>query len=92
MPAWTMTIELDNEHVRRAGEETTTAQAWDAVHHAAAELVRAGRLGPITLEVDGTRSTIRPADTGDTDADTAATLEVIESGRIAVVDAHQAGE
>ena len=90
MSTWTMTMKIGHEVIRRGDDAATTAQAWDAVHQAAAEFVRVGQLGPISLEVDGTRSTIHPAESGDPAADAEATLEVIESGRVALVEAHEA--
>jgi hypothetical protein len=85
MPTWTVTT----EHTRQTGEAATTAAAWNAAHNAAAETVRAHVPGLLTLEVDGQRSTIRPTGTGDQLADLHRALDVIESGRAAIVAAHE---
>lgn len=85
MHSWT-TSTIDSHS---AGETDTTGHAWQAAHQAAADIVRTGELETLTLEVDGQQATIRPCDTGDTPADVAATLEVIEAGRVDVVAAHQ---
>lgn len=74
------------------GEADTRAQAWHAAHVAAADTVRAGTLERLTLDVDGDRCTITPADSGDAAADAAAALEVVEAGRIDLVAAHVAAE
>lgn len=75
------------------GECDTAAEAWDAAHDAVAAIVERRELGhPCTLTVDDVPSTIRPANSGDTDADVAATLEIIESGRQALVAAYRAAE
>lgn len=85
MHTWT-TSTIDSHS---AGEADTAGHAWQAAHQAAASIVLAGELETLTLEVDGQQATIRPSDTGDTATDVAATLEVIEAGRVDVVAAHQ---
>lgn len=84
MHTWT----VDTDTARQRGDADTPAHAWHAAHTAAAGLVRAGHLEPLTLTVDGQHSTIRPADSGDEAADIAATLELIDAGRGDVVAAH----
>ena len=73
-----------------SGQAETPAQAWQAAHAAAADIVRTGELKALTLEVDGQQATLRPADSGERASDIAAALEVIEAGRVDVVAAHEA--
>lgn len=76
------------------GERDTPADAWDAAHAVVADALTEHRVvdEPFRLTVDGVPSTIRPANSGDLDADIAATLEIVESGRQALVNAHRAAE
>ncbi len=75
------------------GERDTPADAWDAAHDVVADaIVKRKLIDKVTITVDGVPSVIRPANSGDPEADVAATLEIIEAGRQALVDAHQAAE
>ncbi len=75
------------------GTRDTAAEAWDAAHDVVADaIVKRNLIDPITITVDGVPSVIRPANSGDADADVAATLEIIAAGRQALVDAHRAAE
>jgi hypothetical protein len=84
MPTWTATM----NDTTRTGTARTPAAAWAQVHLAAAELVSADVLDVLYLDVEGQRATIRPAESGNTDADRAATLALIADGARAVIAAH----
>jgi hypothetical protein len=86
MSTWSVTT----TNTQRAGTADTTAQAWDAAHAAAADIVRGHVLDPLILDIDGLRGAIYPVNSGNTAVDVAATLEIIEDGRVGIVSAHQA--
>ena len=88
MPTWTITT----THVHRTGEAETTADAWDAAHTAAIDIVRGGVVDLLTLDVEGQAATIRPPVTGDEADDVAAAVAVLEEGRAVVVAAHRDAE
>lgn len=90
MSTWTITTQNTEQY----GTAATAADAWDAAYRAAADHVEHAEdmLGAITLEVDGDRASVHPAETGDRSTDRAATLEVIASQRVAAVTAHQVAE
>lgn len=87
MPTWTATPD-DGES--RTGHADTLAEAWDAVHSAAIELATEGALARMVLDVDGQQSTVHPGDSGDRDTDTAAMIDILVSGRDAIVATYQA--
>ena len=75
------------------GQHDTAAGAWDQAHDATATMIdEHGIEAPFTLTVDGVPSMIRPPASGDHDADVAATREILETGRQALVGAYRAAE
>lgn len=85
MPEWKVT---PDHGTARAGVAATLADAWSAAHAAASEIVLAGTLTRMVLDVDGARSTIEPGDSGDHEADTRAVIDIIAAGRSDVVSAY----
>ncbi|MEC3977157.1 hypothetical protein [Amycolatopsis sp. H20-H5] len=85
MATWTVTTDTGHH----TGTATTPADAWNAAHDAATDLVRDHVPTLITLTVDGDTSTLRPGDSGNHAADLAATLDAIDTGRDALAAAHR---
>ncbi|WP_406639081.1 hypothetical protein [Amycolatopsis sp. WGS_07] len=85
MHAWTMTI----GNLEQTGEAETPAEAWSAVHAAAAAAVRDEHVDTVRLAVGDQQATVRPSRTGYRSADAVALLDLIRSGEAVVVEAHR---
>ena len=87
MARWTVSV----NSTQRNGTESGTIEAWNAAYDTAMTLVTDGVRDTITLDVDGSVTTVHPANSGN-DGDFAATLDIIVAGRVDLINVLSAPE